>query len=152
MSGVNGGAAASLMHGHADVAAEVFKCCWKWRRSSSSRISQSLCRRSSDSNRRVSFSEATIWVYCKADRSRFISSRFPNLSRAARFLRFSKCLCFRMRDRRADSRLDCIRRSFLSSMTEPEVSVLELLGRSGSLKLVASWFDSSEPEFVVVTN
>jgi len=46
--------------------------------------------------------------------NRFFNSRFSILNRFAWFVRFSKCRFFLQRDRRADSRFDCIRRSFLS--------------------------------------
>jgi len=46
--------------------------------------------------------------------NRFFNSRFSILSRFAWFVRFSKCRFFLQRDRLADSRFDCIRRSFLS--------------------------------------
>ncbi|EYU44519.1 hypothetical protein MIMGU_mgv1a016758mg [Erythranthe guttata] len=98
--------------------AEGFKSCWwRWRTRSSWRMSQSLCRRTAASDMRYSFSDRTIWDWCTTNRSRFISSRFPALSRFAWFLKFSVCFCFLILDRRADSRFDSMRLRFLSSTT-----------------------------------
>ncbi|GFY86655.1 hypothetical protein Acr_05g0002940 [Actinidia rufa] len=81
--------------------------------------------------------------WCVTNSSRFVSSRFPTLKRFTWLLKFSKCFCFLMRDRLADSRFDNIRLRFRSSIVEfiwPEL-------RFGSFELVkkaCSWSFSSE--------
>lgn len=129
----------------------------------SSRTSKTWCtahsfsRSIADSNRSRSFSLRTSWLWCVTKRSRFIISRFPTLSRFTWFLRFSRCFCFRMRDRLADSRFDIIRLRFRSSITEAGwVGSSEPDGWFGSsgqeLELVLflfGWFGSSEPELEI---
>lgn len=138
-----------LLHGQADG----FRFCWSCRTSSTCRISHSLWRSISNSNRRYSFSRRTNWFFCIAKLSRFLICRFATLSRFTWLLRFSRCFCFRIRDRLADSRFDIMRLCFRSSMSEPELEFLEVL-RFGSgepeswvvrtwlrLKLAGSWED-----------
>lgn len=67
---------------------------------------------------------------CKA----FFNSRFSTRNKFNWFRRFSKCLCLRIRDRRADSRFDIILLFFLSSMFRFELSE------------AGFWFGSPEPE------
>lgn len=89
-------------------------------------MSQSLCLSIIDSARSRSFSLRTNSVWWTTNRSRFSCSRFPILNRFAWLLRFSRCLCLRMRDRRADSRFDIMRLRFRSSRTEPDRLVFNL--------------------------
>uniref|UniRef100_A0A7C9CMG3 Uncharacterized protein n=1 Tax=Opuntia streptacantha TaxID=393608 RepID=A0A7C9CMG3_OPUST len=53
------------------------------------------------------------------NRNRFTHSRFCVFSRFTWFLRFSRCLCFLILDRLADSRFDIIRFLFRSSIMDP---------------------------------
>lgn len=128
----------TLLHGHAEEA----NCCWSWRTSKTCRMSHSFCRSITDSDRSRSLSLSTSWLWCVTKRSWFIMSRFPTLSRFTWFLKFSKCFCFLMRDRRADSRFDIIRLRFRSSTiggsSEPE------------LELFRFRFSSFEPEFELI--
>lgn len=69
-----------------------------------------------------------IWkIYCALNRNRFAHSRFCVFSRFTWFLKFSRCLCFLILDRLADSRFEIIRFLFRSSIVDP------------------IWFSSSEP-------
>lgn len=107
--------------------------CWSCRKTNNSCISDSLRRSMLCSNRSRSLSVLTCWQWCKTNCTRLVSSRFSILSRFTWFLRFSKCLCLRMRDLLADSRFDIMRLCFRSSTR------------------AAGGFGSSEPEFELVT-
>lgn len=118
--------------------------CWSRRKSKICRMSYNFCCSTVCSARRRTLSVLTRWTWYDTYRNRFVSSRFSTLSRFTWFLRFSKCFCFRILDRLADSRFDSIRLRFRSSTTET--------GRFGSfgqafgsvgLVLVSG---SSEPE------
>lgn len=129
--------------------AEVESWCWSCRTRRTWRMSQSLCRSSDDSARRRSLSDWTRWQWWETNRNRFKSSRFPNRSRFTWFLKFSRCFCFRMRDRRADSRFEIMRLRLRSSTAGRETA---WFGSGSSIPdsetgLVLFRLGSSEPEF-----
>lgn len=103
----------TLLHGHATEN----NCSWIWRASKSWCISLIFWRSICDSDLSRSFSVRTSWLWCATQRNPFNMSWFSILSRFTRFLRLSRCFCFLIRDRRADSRFDTIRLRFRSSIT-----------------------------------
>ena len=126
-----------VLHGHAEVRGWS---CWNTK---NCRISDSFCRSMSYSDLSWLFSVCTLRQWYKKKRNRFESSRFSTLNRFAWFLRFSKCFCLRIRDRRADSRFDIIRLRFRSSTTVMDSAPRLWFGPSES-----PWFrfGSSDPE------
>jgi len=90
-------------------------------------------------DRSHSFSVRRRLQWCRTNCNRLFSSRFSTLHLLNWFRRFSRCLCFLMRDLRADSRFDIMRRSFRSSITDTT-------GGSGSAGSASSL---SEPELEV---
>ena len=82
-----------------------------------------------------SFSVRRRFKWCRTNCNRLLSSRFSTLHLFNWFRRFSRCLCFRILDLRADSRFDIMRRRFRSSIAVEEADTC--------------WFGSdlsSEPE------
>lgn len=88
--------------------------------------SESLARRPTDSIHNQSFSLKTTWRWFKTRPSRSFNSRFWIINRFTSLVRSSKCLFFLHRDRRADSRFDIIRRSFLSSSLVEQVAEVRI--------------------------
>lgn len=128
-----------ILHGHAD---ENGCTCWKtkfWL------MWCSFCRSTVRSDRSQSFSVRTRFNWCKRNCKPLFISRFSTLNRFTWFLNFSRCLCFRMRDLRADSRFDIIRLRFRSSIIDANRFELTGSGFSSSawVWLYGSW---SEPE------
>lgn len=137
----------ALLQGHA----EEDNCCCSCRACKIWRMSHSFCCSITDSTWSLSFSIRTIRLCIIIVCNRFIMSRFPILNRFTWFLRFSKCFCFLMRDRLADSLLDIMRLCLRSSgSSEPEDSGL-LRFRFATHWFMFFWvkFNSArtEPEF-----
>lgn len=94
------------------------------------------------SDRSQSFSVLTWLYWCSRNCNRVFSSRFSTLNRFNWFRNFSRCLCLRIRDLRADSRFDIIRLRFRSSIMDPTRFESSEAGFSLSSWV---WFGSSEP-------
>lgn len=103
---------------------------------------ESFWQRMVRSDRSQSFSVRRLLQWYRRNCNPLFSSRFSILNRFTWFRKFSRCLCLRMRDLRADSRFDIIRLRFRSSITR--------FGSSGAgFSSARVRFGSSEPELEV---
>lgn len=115
-----------LLHGHADGT-------WLSSGTTNSWFKMhNFCWSINNSDLSLSFSRQTSCPLCFTNRNRFISSWTPALYWDTWFFRSSKCFCFFIRDRLAESLFD----------------IKRFLLRSFSIGLMSHWFvsPSSEPE------
>lgn len=129
----------TILQGHAEENA----CnCWK---SKSWFMLASFWRSRARSDRSHSFSVRKRLPWWRRNCNPLFSSRFSTLNRFTWFRKFSRCLCLRTRDLRADSRFDIIRLRFRSSMMDATRF------DSSEASFSSAWvrFGSSEPELEV---
>ncbi|MFS8033147.1 hypothetical protein Hanom_Chr17g01566101 [Helianthus anomalus] len=94
-------------------------------------MSRNFCCNMTDSDMSCWFSWRTSFPWRFTARKRFIRARFSVLSRFNWLLMSSKCFCFLIRERLADSRLDILRLRLRSSITL--TTSLEGLGKGVEL-------------------
>lgn len=105
---------------------------------------------------RMLFSDSS-WLYCPASRSACVAIRaFSSLSFAPWFIRSSRCCCFLIRDRLADSRFESILFLFLSSIrrspSDPDDWLASgegiIVPKLSRFRAFASWVGSKLKSFI----